>query len=55
MEGAYEHLKKTLRLNKEIEYIIRQESKDNTWERLDWQLRLLEKRVERLIWHRPRD
>jgi hypothetical protein len=55
MEGAYEHLKKTLRINKEIEYIIRQESKDNTWERLDWQLRLLEKRVERLIWQRPRD
>ena len=53
MEGAYKHLEKTLRLNKEIEYIINQRRTDNTWERLDWEIRKFEQTVERLIWRNP--
>ncbi len=53
MEGAYEHLEKTLRVNKEIEYIINQRRSDNKWERLDWKLGKVEQRIERLIWRNP--
>lgn len=55
MEGAYKHLKKILLLNKEIEYIIHQERKDNSWERFDWKMRLWEDRIDRLIWRRTVD
>ncbi|MFH1741342.1 MAG: hypothetical protein ABIH23_20250 [bacterium] len=55
MEGAYDHLKKTLRINKEIAYVIEQKNKDNMLEQFDWKMRQFEGRVERFIWQRPSD
>ncbi len=53
MRGAYSHLEKTLRLNKEIKYIIEQKRKDNTWERFEWRLRDLEQNASRKFWKGP--
>jgi len=53
LRGAYSHLEKTLRLNKEINYIIEQKRKDNLWERFDWKLRDFEENASRKFWKGP--